>query len=61
MLILCAGVGRGYVALAIATEQGTVTREVETGLGADREGNMIAFAEAGLVFLRDVIKGEAKL
>ncbi|KIJ22655.1 hypothetical protein M422DRAFT_196921, partial [Sphaerobolus stellatus SS14] len=34
----------GYVALAIALEQGVVTREVETGL-SDREANMVAFAE----------------
>lgn len=45
----------GYVALAIATEKGTHTREVETGLGGDREKNMIAFALAALEFLKDVI------
>ena len=52
---------RGYVALAVATEKGTYSREVETGLGGDREGNMIQFAVEGLTLLRDVIKGDAKL
>ena len=45
----------GYVALAIATDNGTVTREVETSLGRDRERNMMAFAVAALEFLKDVI------
>ena len=57
MLTVC----RGYVALAVATEKGTFTKEVETGLGGDREGNMIAFALEGLKLLGEVIKGEAKL
>ena len=52
---------RGYVALAIATEKDTSTKEAETGLGGDREGNMVAFAVEGLKLLRDVIKGNAKL
>ncbi len=52
---------RGYVALAVATESGTYKRELSTGLGGDREANMIAFAVEALVLLRDVIKGEAKL
>ncbi|MCJ1236224.1 hypothetical protein MMC14_004202 [Varicellaria rhodocarpa] len=51
----------GYVALAVATEQGTYTREAETGLGGDRQKNMVAFALEGLKLLRDVLKGEAKL
>jgi len=49
------------VALAIATEQGTHTREIETGLGGDREANMIAFAVEALKLLREVMKGETKL
>jgi hypothetical protein len=52
---------RGYVALAVATESGVYKRELSTGLGGDREGNMIAFAVEGLALLRDVIKGDAKL
>ncbi|ORY60850.1 putative competence/damage-inducible CinA family protein [Pseudomassariella vexata] len=51
----------GYVALAVSSEQGTVTREVETGLGGDREANMVRFAEEGLKLLRDAIKGGVKL
>ncbi|KAJ7030158.1 competence/damage-inducible protein-like protein cinA [Mycena alexandri] len=52
----------GYVALAVAGESGTVTREVETGK-TEREGNMnmAAFAVAGLELVRDVVKGDAKL
>ncbi|KAJ7809571.1 competence/damage-inducible protein-like protein cinA [Mycena olivaceomarginata] len=50
----------GYVALAVAAEGGTVTREVETGK-AEREGNMVVFAVAGLELVRDVVKGDAKL
>ncbi|TVY37869.1 hypothetical protein LOCC1_G007396 [Lachnellula occidentalis] len=51
----------GYVALAVATESGTYKRELSTGHGGDREANMIQFAVEGLVLLRDVIKGDAKL
>jgi hypothetical protein len=45
----------------VATESGDYVREVSTGLGGDREGNMIAFAVEALKLLRDVIKGDAKL
>jgi hypothetical protein len=51
----------GYIALAVATETGTYKRELNTGLGPDREANMIAFAVESLKLLRDVIKGDAKL
>lgn len=51
----------GFVALAVATEKGTYTRELSTGLGGDREKNMIAFAVEALTLLRDVMKGDAKL
>lgn len=54
-------VSSGYVALAVATESGTYKRELSTGLGGDREGNMIAFAAEALKLLRDVIKGDVKL
>ncbi|KAI9717948.1 MAG: hypothetical protein M1828_007040 [Chrysothrix sp. TS-e1954] len=57
------GMGRnrqpGYVALAVSSEQGTFTREVETGQDV-REENMVRFAEEGLKLLRDVMKGDAK-
>jgi len=52
---------RGYVALAVATEKGTFTRELSTGLGGDREANMVQFAVEALSLLKDVIKGDAKL
>ncbi|KAL1634797.1 hypothetical protein SLS58_010540 [Diplodia intermedia] len=51
----------GYVALAVSSAAGTATREVETGLGGDREANMQKFAVEGLTLLRDVIKGDVKL
>ncbi|KAL4789053.1 hypothetical protein BDV19DRAFT_40133 [Aspergillus venezuelensis] len=44
----------GYVALAISTPNGPVTREVETGSN-DRAGNMVRFAEEALKLLRDVL------
>ncbi|ESZ98158.1 putative competence/damage-inducible CinA family protein [Sclerotinia borealis F-4128] len=51
----------GYVALAIATENGTYKKDLNTGLGGDREGNMILFAKEALMFLKDVLKGGAKI
>lgn len=52
----------GYVALALAKKDGpSVTREVETGLGGDREANMVRFAEEGLKLLMDEIKSQGKL
>ncbi|RDL42455.1 putative competence protein CinA [Venustampulla echinocandica] len=52
----------GYLALAVATDDGKVyKKETNTGLGGDREANMIAFAEEALSLLRDVIKGDTKL
>lgn len=51
----------GYVALAVSSKQGIVTREVETGLGGDRKANMVKFAEEGLRLVRDVITSQAKL
>lgn len=50
----------GYVALAVASEKGATTREVETGT-SERDENMVRFALEGLRLVRDVIKGEGKL
>ncbi|MCJ1446586.1 MAG: hypothetical protein MMC23_007091 [Stictis urceolatum] len=50
----------GYVALAVAGESGTVTREVDTGL-EDRERNMVEFARAGLDLLKDCLGKAQKL
>lgn len=38
-----------------------MTKLADTGLGTDREGNMVKFAELALGLLRDVLSGEAKL
>lgn len=51
----------GYVALAVACDRGTFTREVKTGLGGDRVANMVQFAIEALKLLKDVITEEAKL
>ncbi|KAI9678514.1 MAG: hypothetical protein M1822_007457 [Bathelium mastoideum] len=51
----------GYVALAVAGESGVATKEVETGLGGDRVGNMVRFAVEALGLVRDVLNGSAKL
>jgi len=46
----------GYVALAVARQGGsTVTREIVTDKGGDREANMFAFAEEGLKLLKEVL------
>lgn len=38
-----------------------MTREIETGLGGDREANMVQFAVEGLKLLQDAIRGDGKL
>lgn len=38
----------GYVALAVAGGEGTVEKELVTGLGGDREGNMVSFSFSSL-------------
>lgn len=50
----------GYVALAVDSERGCFTRELDTGLGGDRVGNMVRFAEEGLKLLLDVMNGESR-
>jgi len=47
----------GYLALAVATPEGTFTRELDTG-SKDRAENMVTFAVEALRLLLDVIKGE---
>ncbi|KAF2445549.1 competence/damage-inducible protein-like protein cinA [Karstenula rhodostoma CBS 690.94] len=51
----------GFVALAVAGEKGTEVRELVTGLGGDREGNMVRFAVEALKLVRDTIKDGGKL
>lgn len=45
----------GYVALAIASEGGTVSRELDTGLGGDRTGNMVQFAWEALALVKEEV------
>lgn len=49
----------GYVALAVAGPEATVTREWNSGHGK-RDENMIEFAREALTLLRDVVTGSAK-
>ncbi|TKA63800.1 hypothetical protein B0A49_06320 [Cryomyces minteri] len=51
----------GYCALAVSCDKGTFTREIDTGLGGDRQANTIRFAEEALRFVGEVMRGEAKL
>ena len=49
----------GYVALAVSRLDGTISKEMETGLGNDREKNMLAFAEEGLRLLKEIVQDDA--
>ncbi|KAL8767587.1 MAG: hypothetical protein Q9209_005959 [Squamulea sp. 1 TL-2023] len=44
-----------FVALAVASDEGVVTNETTTGVGGDREGNMVEFARLGLELLKRAI------
>ncbi|KAJ5713340.1 uncharacterized protein N7483_010521 [Penicillium malachiteum] len=44
----------GYVAVAVSSAQGSVTREIETGSN-NRAENMVAFARETLRLLRDIL------
>lgn len=49
-------INRGYVALAVVSEKGTtLSRDLSTGLGDDRAGNMVAFAVAALKLVEEFI------
>ncbi|KAJ5753396.1 uncharacterized protein N7511_007549 [Penicillium nucicola] len=50
----------GYVALAVSSDSGTAMREVDTGMGTDREANMVAFATEALKLLRDCLTGRVR-
>jgi hypothetical protein len=58
---LRSSVNRGYVALAVAAEQGTVSKELDTDCGKDRSANMVAFAVQALRLVKAVMVGEAKI
>lgn len=51
----------GYVALAVASEAGTKKKDLDTGLGTDREKNMLAFAISALELVKEVINGQSKI
>ena len=44
--------------MAVSSPRGTFTRELDTGLGGDREKNMVRFAEEGLKLLAEVLGAE---
>lgn len=51
---------KGRTNLVVVSEEGMVTRTVDTG-SEERGHNMVAFAEAALVLIRDVLTGRVKL
>ncbi|KAG2362973.1 competence/damage-inducible CinA family protein [Suillus spraguei] len=50
----------GQTCISVVSREGFATRVVNTG-GTDREKNMVAFAMATLVLLRDVLAGDVEL
>ncbi|OAP56599.1 hypothetical protein AYL99_08711 [Fonsecaea erecta] len=46
----------GYVALAVVDEKGGSSKDLDTGLGSDRQANMVAFAIAALQLVKDFIE-----
>ena len=46
---------RDFVALAVATDGDVTTEETTTGMGGDRENNMVEFARLGLELLKKTI------
>lgn len=51
----------GYVALAVAGDKGTASKDLDTGCGTDRQANMVAFAVEALKLVKDYINGTAKI
>ncbi|KUI55828.1 CinA-like protein [Cytospora mali] len=45
----------GYVALAVVGDNGTLSRDLNTGLGGDRPANMVAFAVEALKLVEEFI------
>ena len=53
---------RGYVALAVVSERGSSSKDLDTGLGGDRQANMVAFAVEALKLVKQFIEaGESKI
>lgn len=46
----------GYVALAVVGDKGTLSRDLNTGLGGDRSANMVAFAVEALKLVEEYIR-----
>jgi hypothetical protein len=49
---------RGYVALAVTSEKGNSSKDVDTGLGNDRQANMVQFATEALLLTKSVIEAD---
>jgi len=45
----------GYVALAVVGDKDTLSKDLDTGLGNDRQANMVAFAVAALGLVHEYI------
>lgn len=45
----------GYVALAVVSENETLAKDLDTGLGGDRPANMVAFAVEALNLVEELI------
>ncbi|KAI1626556.1 hypothetical protein EDD37DRAFT_646267 [Exophiala viscosa] len=45
----------GYVALAVVGEKGALSKDLDTGLGSDRQANMVAFAIEALKLVKEYI------
>ena len=56
MALLIRFLGRGYVALAVVGENGSLIRDMDTGCGIDRHANMVAFAVAALKLVKEFIR-----
>lgn len=53
---------RGYLALAVSGgPTGTISKELTTDCGADRQANMVAFAIEALKLVKEVLTGSAKM
>lgn len=46
----------GYVALAVVGDNGTLSKDLNTGLGGDRSANMVAFAVEALKLVEEYIR-----
>ena len=53
------GFCRGYVALAVVGDKGALSKDLDTGLGTDRQANMVAFAVEALKLVKEYISTNA--